>query len=132
MSNINRLSQPNTVHVDAGLGNAGVGFDRQVSSSTAIGANIGSDGRGGARAGLSATNYLFPDKNFTPFGSVRYNMGFGGPEGTSHSVGGRAGAEYRFSSGFAAGAFVGFDRALGGRDSRPWGAEAGVRLSINF
>jgi hypothetical protein len=132
MSNINRMDRPTSVGIDAGFGGSGVGVDRMLTPSVAVGADIGADGRGGARAGLSATNYIFPDKAFSPFGSVRYNLGFGGPEGTSHSVGARAGAEYRFSSGFSAGAYVGFDRALGGRDSRPWGAEAGVGFAIHF
>ena len=132
MSNISRTNQPTGVHVELGVDNAGVGVDRAVAPNVAVGLDVGRGPGGGARVGASATSYIFPDKNFSPFGSVRYNFGFGGDKGTYHSVGARAGAEYRFNSGVTAGAYVGVDRALGGSGSKPWGAEAGLRIGIHF
>jgi hypothetical protein len=133
VSNINRTTNPTGVNISAGTGgSASIGVDRALTPSLTVGGEIGRDTGDGARVSLSATNYIFPDKNFSPFGSVNYNFGFGGTDGAYHSVGARAGAEYRFNGGMTAGAYVGFDRALGGRDASPWGAEAGIRFGIHF
>src|SRR5688572_17256971 len=104
MSNISRTNLPTGVNISAGTGgSASIGVDRAVTPNLTVGAEIGRDAGSGARVGLSATNYIFPDKAFSPFGSVNYNFGFAGNEGAYHSVGARAGAEYRFNGGVTAG-----------------------------
>lgn len=131
MSNIDRTRSPNGIDLTIGPGNGSIGISRAVTPAVSVGAEAALNGNG-PQYGASVTGYLFPTSRFTPFGSLRYNFGTGGEVGTFHSVGARAGAEYRINNGFGIGAFVGIDRAVSGRSSQPWGPEVGVSLGFHF